>query len=161
MSKKKRYSIYTDGGCRPNPGSGAAASVLVLRDRIVDTLVITKSVTTNNEMEMMGLIKGLALAAQAIASNPKKKIYIDFYLDSKLVLKGVNEWMYTWKSLGWRKGNGNPPMYVELWMCIYETLEYLKQTDVEITFNYVEAHKGNKYNTVVDKLCTKAILSSI
>lgn len=154
---KKRYSIYTDGGCRPNPGVGAAASILVLRGKIVDEVIIGKPMTTNNEMELMGLIKGLALAAQAIASNANKKIYIDFYCDSQLVLRGVKDWMYLWKSLGWKKGNGNPIKNVELWQCIYETVKYLKQTDVELTFNYVEAHSGDKFNTIVDKMCTKHI----
>lgn len=156
-NKKKYYNIFTDGGCRPNPGIGAAASILVFKGEVIDEVVITKVMTTNNEMELIGLIKGFGLAAKVISDNADDKLTITFRCDSQYVIKGVSEWMYNWKALGWRKANGTPIMYRELWMCLYELVEEFKKVDTKIRFRYVEAHSGIKGNEIVDNMCTQAI----
>ena len=57
---KDNIIIYTDGGCRGNPGLGAWASILIsekynLRLEIGES----EEMTTNNKMEMKAVIKAL------------------------------------------------------------------------------------------------------
>ena len=47
----KVVNIWTDGGCKPNPGPGGWAAILVFRN-VVKELSGAEAVTTNNRMEL-------------------------------------------------------------------------------------------------------------
>jgi ribonuclease HI len=80
----ERIKLYTDGGCRGNPGPGAIAF------RILDTtgteLECSADIigeTTNNRAEYYALIWGLECAAKYTRRR------VDCFLDSELVVKQV------------------------------------------------------------------------
>ena len=54
----KDVTIYTDGGCVPNPGRGAWAAFFVRGDRTKLISGVEEN-TTNNRMELMAALKAL------------------------------------------------------------------------------------------------------
>lgn len=148
--------IYTDGGCRPNPGKGASASLLVFKDEVVAKRVEVKHITTNNEMELMGLIQGL-VDFTIFQKSQKVSKEIILYIDSQYVINGAERWMYSWKKRNWLLNSNQVVKNKELWIFIYNLIEQIKLTN-RITFRHVKAHTGNLYNEMVDNMCTQAIL---
>ena len=54
----KKITIYTDGGCKPNPGPGGWAAILIYgtRERVLSG---GDPDTTNNKMELTAALEGL------------------------------------------------------------------------------------------------------
>ena len=77
--------IYTDGGCRGNPGVGGWGVWLRYKD-YDKKLKGSEHNTTNNKMELTAAIKAL----EALKSS---EISVDLYTDSKYVIQGINEWI--------------------------------------------------------------------
>ena len=59
MNENKVY-LYTDGACSGNPGPGGWACLLKYRDVVKEISGGAKE-TTNNQMELTAVIKGLSL----------------------------------------------------------------------------------------------------
>lgn len=98
---KDNIIIYTDGGCRGNPGLGAWASILIsekynLRLEIGES----EEMTTNNKMEMKAVIKAL--------ERLKNSHNIKVYSDSAYLVNGMNGWIYTWQKIIGLKAIKNP-----------------------------------------------------
>ncbi|MBN1923856.1 MAG: ribonuclease HI family protein [Nanoarchaeota archaeon] len=78
----KNCSIYSDGGCRGNPGLSAIGVVLVNESgRIIREYKKFLGFGTNNRAEYNALIKGLSMAADVGCKN------IICYSDSELMIK--------------------------------------------------------------------------
>jgi len=77
----EKIVIYTDGGCRGNPGIGGWGVWLRYGDHD-KKLKGSEKDTTNNRMELLAAIKAL----EAIKS---KDICIDLFTDSKYVMNGL------------------------------------------------------------------------
>jgi len=73
-----KYTIYTDGGSRGNPGPSACAFVI----HGVHQQGYYLGIGTNNNAEYMGVLKAYAYLSP-IQSPP----VLNFYLDSELVVK--------------------------------------------------------------------------
>ena len=77
--------LYTDGACRPNPGSGSIGVLLLDQDdQELESHCDNIGYSTNNRAEYHALIKGLDLAAR----HCRKTIYC--FLDSDIVIKQLN-----------------------------------------------------------------------
>ena len=91
--------LYTDGACKGNPGPGGWAYVLKHpasgKEREDSG---GEAHTTNNRMELMGVIRGLEVM--------RLPLIVDLYSDSQYVLKGLEQWMAGWKRGGWRTADG-------------------------------------------------------
>ena len=103
----EKIVIYTDGGCRGNPGIGGWGAWLRYKDHD-KKLKGSELNTTNNKMELTASIKAL----QALKSSD---ITVDLYTDSKYVIQGINDWIEGWKAKGWKTANKKPVKNVELW----------------------------------------------
>ena len=138
-----RIIIYTDGGASPNPGRGGYGVVLkkgVLRKE----LSAGYQLTTNNRMEMLGVI----VALEAI----KEPSEIILHTDSKYVVDSVTKrWVYGWQKRGWKKSDGKQAVNIDLWK---RMLPLLKVHKVE--FKWVKGHAGNIENERCDILVGKA-----
>lgn len=132
--------IYTDGSCPLNPGAGGWGVVVVDDGVIVAKLHGGGDETTNNRMELLGVIEAMRFARANFPSTP-----VEIISDSEYVVKGINEWMERWKSREWRK-SGGPIKNLNLWKMI----DQLK-TDV-LTFTWVRGHVGEEYNELADHL---------
>jgi ribonuclease HI len=136
--------IYTDGGCRGNPGIGGWGVWLRYGDNDKKLNGNEKN-TTNNRMELTAAIKAL----EAIKS---KNIDIDLYTDSKYVMNGINEWIKGWKAKGWKTSAKKPVKNVDLW----QQLDTLNATHT-VHWHWVKGHSGNEGNEMADKLANQAM----
>lgn len=91
--------IYTDGACKGNPGPGGWGVVISRNGRTKELHGGTHR-TTNNQMELTAVIKGL----EAL----KKPLPVRLYSDSKYIVEGMTMHMENWKAKGWRKSDGKP-----------------------------------------------------
>ena len=136
--------IYTDGGCRGNPGIGGWGVWLRYGDHD-KKLKGAERDTTNNQMELMAAIKAL----EAIKSS---SIAIELYTDSKYVMTGINEWIVNWKAKGWKTANKKSVKNVALW----KRLDVLnRQHNVE--WRWVKGHSGDSGNEMADTLANQAM----
>lgn len=85
--------IYTDGSCWPNDGTGnGTCGFAVVRDnRLVTQVVNGRFKTTNNRMELLGVILGLRYAMENFKDEK-----VMMYSDSQYVVRGYNSWSLNW-----------------------------------------------------------------
>ncbi|SRR5213594_926678 len=77
--------LFTDGGCRGNPGPGAIGMIILDEDNAeLHTYAECIGNTTNNRAEYRALIKGLRLCAKYTRGR------VTCYLDSELVVRQMN-----------------------------------------------------------------------
>jgi ribonuclease HI len=136
-------TIYTDGGCDPNPGVGGWAAVL-LHGGTTRELSGGEDATTNNRMELTAAIRALEALKQ-----PCK---VEIYTDSQYVQRGITEWIAGWKRKGWRR-RGGAVKNVDLW----QALDALAG-EHKVTWKWVRGHDGNHYNEICDELASQEIL---
>ncbi len=136
--------IYTDGGCRGNPGIGGWG-VWLKYGKLDKKLKGSERNTTNNQMELTAAIRAL----EAVKSS---NIAIDLYTDSKYVMTGINEWIKDWKIKGWQTVGKKPVKNVMLW----KRLDMLNQQHI-VKWHWVKGHSGNKGNDIADKLANQAM----
>jgi len=136
--------IYTDGGCRGNPGIGGWGVWLRYGDHD-KKLKGAERDTTNNQMELMAAIKAL----EAIKSS---SIAIELYTDSKYVMTGINEWIVNWKAKGWKTANKKSVKNVALW----KRLDVLNQQH-NVKWHWVKGHSGDSGNEMADTLANQAM----
>src|SRR5450432_3268749 len=95
----KVVEIWTDGGCRPNPGPGGWSAILTFRN-VVKELSGAEAQTTNNRME-------LTAAAEALESL-KRPCHVVVHTDSQYLKNGITRWSTGWVRKGWRNSTGDP-----------------------------------------------------
>jgi ribonuclease HI len=139
---RPKVTIYTDGGCQPNPGAGGWAALLMI-DGHARELSGGMRQTTNNQMELTAAISAL----EAL----KTPCEVALYTDSEYLKKGVTEWMAGWKRNGWKTASRAPVKNKELWERLDAALQRHK-----ITWKWVKAHAGHEHNERVDQLATAA-----
>ena len=101
-----QVELYTDGACKGNPGVGGWGALLVFQG-VEKELWGGEAVTTNNRMELMGAIRGLA--------ELKRPCNVRLVTDSQYVMKGIQEWMPNWKKRGWKTAAKEPVKNADLW----------------------------------------------
>ena len=141
-----KVTIYSDGGCSPNPGFGAWAALLMFKHENGE--VAEKEIagydpqTTNNQMELTAAIQ--ALEALNIACE------VDFYTDSEYLKNGITTWLKSWIKNGWRTASKQPVKNQDLW----ERLHVATQRHM-VHWHWTRGHAGNHYNERVDELVNK------
>lgn len=143
LNSADTLGIFSDGGCRGNPGPGAYAYIIQnSAGEILSENGATDPATTNNKMELRGVIEGL----KDLQSHFKaKNIFV--YTDSKYVVDGVNSWMPGWKKRGWKKADKKAPENLELWQELDQLVERLSPK-----FIWVKGHAGHPQNELVDQM---------
>jgi ribonuclease HI len=139
----KTVQIYTDGGCRPNPGPGAWGALLRYGAHERE-LAGYEAQTTNNRMELTAALKGL----QAL----KSPCEVDLYTDSNYLKQGMSEWLAGWKRRGWRTADNKPVLNEDLW----RALDAAAATH-RVRWHWVRGHAGHAENERVDALVTATI----
>lgn len=143
--------LFTDGACKGNPGPGGWAYIL----RHVATGAEREAsggqkLTTNNQMELQGLIQGLLAL-----TRPTK---VEVVTDSTYVAKGSHEWLPGWKRNGWRRREGKswkPVKNEDLWRQLDELL-----SRHQVTLQVVKGHSGHPENERCDELAVAAALEA-
>lgn len=134
--------IWTDGGCKPNPGPGGWAAILKFKG-IIRELSGGAAETTNNRME-------LTAAAEALGAL-KRPCVVKLHTDSEYLKNGITRWHTGWVRKNWRSSTGDPVKNMDLWKRI---LEAVKPHQIE--WLWVKGHSGDAMNDRADELATKA-----
>jgi ribonuclease HI len=135
--------IFADGACSGNPGPGGYGAILKY-GKTVKEISGCAPQTTNNRMEMTGIIEALRLI--------KRPCRIKVVTDSSYVVKGMSEWVPRWIKKNWMTASKKPVLNRNLW----ETLMELSQPH-EIKWEWIRGHAGHKENERCDRLAREAI----
>lgn len=136
---EKVVYIFSDGACSGNPGPGGYG-VIMRCDGKEKELSGGEAHTTNNRMELMGVITGL----EAL-KYPCKVI---FQTDSKYVVDSVTKgWARSWKAKNWIKSDKKPALNPDLWERLLALLDVH-----DVTFNWIKGHAGHEENERCDRL---------
>jgi ribonuclease HI len=138
----KVVEIWTDGGCKPNPGPGGWAAILRFGTHERE-LTGAEPETTNNRMELTA-----AAAALEALKRPSKVIV---HTDSEYVRNGITRWSAGWVRKNWRSSTGDPVKNMDLWRRL---LDAVKTHDIE--WKWVRGHAGDVMNERADVLATQA-----
>lgn len=139
----KKVFLFSDGACSGNPGPGGYGVILRYKDTEKE-FSGGEPETTNNRMELMGVITGL--------SALKEPCEVLVTTDSKYVVDSITKgWVYSWQKKGWVKSDKKPALNVDLWKQLLPLLEIHK-----VTFNWVKGHAGHPENERCDTLAVEA-----
>lgn len=132
--------IYTDGSSRGNPGPGGYGAILMYGPKARELSAGYRR-TTNNRMELMGVIA-------ALEALKKPGLDITVYTDSQYIVKALNEgWLNKWLATNFAGGKKNK----DLWVKFYNLYRQHR-----IKFKWVKGHADNPYNNRCDILATTA-----
>ncbi len=134
--------IWTDGGCKPNPGPGGWAAILSFRGTIRE-LSGAEADTTNNRMELT--------AAAAALEALKRPCAIILHTDSEYVKNGITRWHTGWVRKNWRNAAGDPVKNMDLWRRLLDAAK-----PHAIDWRWIRGHSGNVMNERADQLATAA-----
>jgi len=143
MQEHTRFVLFTDGGTSPNPGAGACAWLICDAAGRTSEGALFFPETTNNRMELMAVIEGLA----CISTGERVAIHTD----SQYVQKGITLWIQKWKKNSWKTSSKTDVLNRDLW----ERLDALASL-YHITWNWVRGHSGYTENERCDALVQEA-----
>jgi ribonuclease HI len=140
----KKITIYTDGACSGNPGRGGYGAVLIYGDYRKE-ISGGEALTTNNRMELSGVIKGLEML--------KEPCEVTVFSDSKYVVDAIEKgWALRWQNNNWKRNKKDDALNPDLWEDLLQLLQMHK-----VTFKWVKGHAGNVENERCDQLAREAI----
>ena len=129
----KQIALFSDGSALGNPGPGGYGTILRYnaKERLLSG---GEPHTTNNRMELLGVIEGL----RALKDPCEVKVISD----SSYVVKGINEWLANWIKRDFKKVK-NP----DLWQ------EYLKVSEQHsVVATWIQGHAGHEENERCDDM---------
>ena len=139
---QKIVQIFSDGACSGNPGPGGFGVILRCDGREKELSGGEKS-TTNNRMELMGVITGL----EAL----KYPCTVTVQTDSKYVVDSVTKgWAKSWRKNGWVKSDKKPALNADLWERLLSLLDLH-----DVTFTWIKGHAGHAENERCDSLAVE------
>ena len=131
--------IYTDGACSGNPGPGGYGAILLYGQHKKE-LSGGAANTTNNRMELMGVITALKAL--------KRPCSVQLYTDSQYVVNAIEKgWAKKWQANGWMRNKTEKAMNPDLWQQLLELLSIH-----QVRFHWVKGHADNPYNNRCDEL---------
>ena len=148
MAERAHVELYSDGSSRGNPGPGGYGTVLRFTRPSGEVIEREYSqgyrLTTNNRMELLGVITGLE------ALN--RPCTVDVFTDSQYVVKAFNDhWIDGWLRRGWKSASKKPVKNVDLWKRLLAAAE-----PHDVVYHWVRGHAGHAENERCDALATAA-----
>lgn len=126
--------------------------------------------TTNNRMEMMGVIQALHIAqkinsisnkfsangangyglnADISNENKSSEKSISLFTDSTYVKNGIEQWIHKWKINNWKTAQKSPVKNQDLWI---QMSNY--NDSMNVKWNWVKGHSGNELNDIADGIAS-------
>ncbi|HEV8450332.1 MAG TPA: ribonuclease HI [Gaiellales bacterium] len=131
--------LWTDGACSGNPGPGGWGAILIWNGHERE-LSGGEADTTNNRMELMSVIMGLA----AITRPMDVVINTDSAYVEQAFSKG---WLELWQRNGWRTAAKQAVKNQDLWQRLAE-----EAARHNVSFQRVRGHAGVELNERADQL---------
>ena len=135
--------IFTDGGCRGNPGPGGWGAVMRYAGHEKEIYGYDAE-TTNNRMELMAAISAL--------ETLNRSSLVSLTTDSNYVRQGITEWMEGWKKRGWKTAAKKPVKNKDLWIRLDEAT-----VGHTVEWHWVKGHSGHEGNERADDLANRAM----
>ncbi len=139
--------IYTDGACSGNPGPGGWGAILMFGEKTKE-ICGGEPATTNNRMELMAAIQALETLTRPCT--------VELHTDSQYVMKGISEWIHSWKRRGWRTADNKPVKNEDLWRRLDEARQ---RHDVQ--WRWVKGHAGHEHNERADALAGQGLAETL
>lgn len=136
--------VFTDGACSGNPGPGGWGAVVVLPNHQVQELGSGDPSTTNNRMEMSGVIGALEYLEKTDGD-------IQLFTDSTYVIRGITQWVWAWKRNQWRTAEGKEVLNKDLWEVLFQWVQKRKSQGA-LHWNYTRGHMGTPGNERCDQI---------
>jgi len=134
--------LWTDGACSGNPGPGGWAAILVVGQHRKE-LSGGEAHTTNNRMEILGILKGLEVLT--------RRCHVRIHTDSAYVMDAITKWLPGWRRRDWKTRDGKPVKNREL----FEALDaQLKRHTTE--WIKIKGHANVPLNERCDELAVAA-----
>lgn len=138
----KTVYLYTDGACSGNPGPGGYGAILKY-GKFEKEICGGEENTTNNRMELLGVIKGLE------ALNEPCRVVLTS--DSKYVIDALSlGWAVKWQQNGWKRNKKDPALNPDLWERLLQLTAIHK-----MEYNWVKGHAGHPENERCDKIAVE------
>jgi len=129
----KKVQLFSDGSSLGNPGPGGYGGIL--RYKTTEKRYSGgEDNTTNNRMELKGVIEGLKLL--------KEPCSVEVISDSSYVINAINRWLANWIKKDFKKVQN-----VDLWK------EYLQVSQPhKVHGKWIKGHVGHKENEICDMM---------
>lgn len=139
ITTEKEVNLYSDGSCLGNPGKGGYGVILEFKGKKQE-FAEGFNRTTNNRMELLGVITGL--------NRLKEPCTVNIFTDSQYVAKAIKQgWLENWKKNGWKTSQKKPVKNQDLWVELDKAL-----SRHNVTFNWIKGHAGHPENERCDEL---------
>lgn len=139
----QEVTLYTDGACKGNPGTGGWGALLQSGKHSKE-LFGGEANTTNNRMELTAVIQGLAAL--------KRPCIVNIYTDSQYVKNGMQQWIHNWKARDWKTAAKQPVKNIELWQALDAAV-----SKHQIQWHWVKGHAGHPGNEKADELANRGV----
>lgn len=139
----EKIVVYTDGGCRGNPGPGGYGVIIIAGEARIELSEGFRA-TTNNRMEMMACLAALR------ALKPPADVIL--HSDSRYVVNGINKgWARKWRANNWMRTKSGAAENSDLWAQLLDLCDSHR-----VQFIWVPGHTGQTENERCDELATAA-----
>jgi ribonuclease HI len=135
--------VYTDGACKGNPGPGGWGALLQYKGKTRE-LFGGEAHSTNNRMELTAVIRALA--------SLKRRCPVEIYTDSQYVKQGIERWIHTWKSNGWKTSARKAVKNADLWRALDDAA-----AQHDIVWHWVKGHAETPGNHRADELANLGV----
>ncbi len=151
--KENQVTIFTDGSSRGNPGPGGWGYIAIYPNATGEMRVEegggAETLTTNNRMEMMAVIKALeGFDVYYDKAQMNEKTFL-VRLDSSYVLNGITKWVFGWEKNGWKTAAKEPVSNEDLWKMMMTATRGKK-----IEWILLKGHAGIAGNERCDEIAT-------
>lgn len=138
--------IFTDGAAKGNPGPGGWGAIVATPDGGVTELGGGARHTTNNRMELTGVIAAL----RHVRGTPGE---VALYTDSTYVIRGITQWVHVWRRRGWKTADKKDVLNREYWETLLE-LVAARGPAGAIHWRHLPGHAGIPGNERADAIAT-------
>ena len=138
MSELVDVTVHTDGTCLSNPGPGGYAALLRCKQSQLEVIGGYRW-TTNNRMELMGVIAGLRAL--------KRPCRVSVRSDSQYVVRAMQRgWPRRWRARDWMRTATERALNADLWELLLTLCEMH-----DVSFVWVRGHAGVVDNEWCDR----------
>jgi ribonuclease HI len=149
-------AVYADESClgngRAGQTPGGAGGVIECRQPDAGAVIrrdywVSEPDTTNNRMAL----RSVSEAVRAL-SNKGRPLRIVFISDSRYLIDGLREWVFSWSARNWTR-KGGPIENLSLW---HDTLTALREVEHTYDWRWVRGHAGHPQNEYANLLANRA-----
>lgn len=141
-------TLVPDGAVSGNPGPGGWGVILQFGEHERE-LSGSEPETTNNRMELMGLIEGLRALTRPCR--------VHVLCDSAYVVNAHRQgWLDRWQRNGWKTAAKKPVENQDLWQALIAA-----EAPHELVWELVKGHAGHELNERADALAVAARLALV